>query len=256
MEELHLIQDRWGIDEIRFSDDHFCMDAQWLKEFAPLYRKEIGRPFTVNARVDVLDEEKISLLAEAGCRLLCFGIETGRESLRNRVLKKKITDEQIFIAADLLNKYGIKYLSSNIIGLPGEQPEDAWKTIKINQKIGTHLPWYSMMQYYPGTQIHKDAVAADIIPEDFNPDFITNYFKNDYMRSDHIHELQNIHSFSILTSWLPWLTRPAQYLAHNFKSNILFKSIFKATYLLLSVRRANLSLKRIFTGLPRYWKRI
>ena len=255
LEDLRRVQSRWGIREVRFSDDHFALNAKWLEEFMPRYRKEIGRPFVVNARVDALDEEKIALLAEGGCRLLCFGIETGREDLRNQVLHKNIKDEDIYRVASLLRKYKILSLSSNIIGLPSESISDAWDTVRINQNAKVDLPWYSLMQYYPGTRIHAQAVEAGLISEDFDPGSITSYFRNDYLRQPNMHELTNIHNFAIAASWFPRLTPLFQQLA-QFPPNPLFRLFFKASYALLSFRRSNMGVKRVLTGFSYYWRRL
>ena len=255
LEDLRLVKERWGIREVRFTDDHFALDAKWLEAFIPRYRREIGRPFVVNARVDALDEEKIALLAEGGCRLLCFGIETGREALRNKVLQKNIKDEDIFRVAGLLRKYKIQSLSSNIIGLPGETSEDAWETVRLNQKAGVNLPWYSLMQYYPGTRIYAQALEAGLIPPGFNPGAITSYFRNDYLQQHNMRELTNIHSFSIVATWFPKLTPLFERLA-KLPPNSLFRLLFKASYSVLSFRRAHMDIKRVISGFGYYWRRL
>ncbi len=256
MRDLLEVKSRWGLDEVRFSDDHFTLDSTWLREFIPRYRKEIGRPFSVNARVDSLDEEKIALLAEGGCRLVCFGVETGREDLRNSVLKKHISDEEIHTISKLLKKHKIRFLTSNIIGLPGETADDAWETVRLNQRIGADLPWFSLMQYYPGTEIHKQASEAGLLPPDFDPGGIKSYFRNTYLKQGNMPELRNIHSFSILCCWLPFLTPLAAWLARTASPNALFRLVFTFCYGLLSIRRSNLGPGRIAKGFKHYLGRL
>jgi radical SAM superfamily enzyme YgiQ (UPF0313 family) len=252
IEEILEVKGRWGIDEIRFSDDHFALNTQWLREFSSLYKENVGRPYSVNTRVDVLDEEKIHYLKDSGCRLVCFGIETGREDLRNKVLKKNIKNDQIVRAAMLLKKYDIKFLSSNIIGLPNETVDDAWETVHINQRIKTNLPWFSMMQYYPGTQIYKEASETGLIGGDFNIDNIGSYFENDYLRQDNMNELQNVHAFSILVSRYKIFEPMARFLSSKFKPNRLFRMIFKISYLVLTLKRANFKVFRLLRGFKYY----
>lgn len=248
LREIEQVQDVSGIGEIRFSDDHFALDGEWLKRFAPEYKRRIGRPYSINARVDSLDEEKIRLLAKSGCRLVCFGVESGREDLRNQVLKKQISDRQLFQVAGWLKKHGIAFLSSNIIGLPDEAPSDAWKTIEMNQALGTDLPWYSLMQYFPGTEIFDDARRRNLIPEDFDVRAINGYFSNEYIWNPHLAELQNIHSFSIVASWFPSISWMAKILAKTFPPNKIFRFVFFFSYFLLTAKRANYPL--------RHWLRI
>jgi radical SAM superfamily enzyme YgiQ (UPF0313 family) len=249
------VRQRWGIDEIRFSDDHFALNPGWLREFTRVYREKIGRPYTVNARVDALDEERILCLKESGCRLVCFGVETGSEEARNRVLRKNISDEQIFRVAALLKKHRLPFLTSSIIGLPRETAADAWKTVRLNRSIGTDLPWYSMMQYFPGTEIHREAVAAGLLDARYSVDDITGYFENSYLRQPNLGELQNIHSFSILASWFGFLEPPARFLARRFPPNALFRGVFRLSYWVLSARRANLGLFKILSGLRHYLRK-
>ncbi len=256
MKELIDVIEKWGIDQVRFSDDHFALDIAWLREFSIAYRKLIAKPYTINARADILNEERIVLLKESGCRLVCFGVETGNEDARNNILNKKISDKQIIQSATLLKKYGIRFLTSNIIGLPNETPEDAWKTIEINQKIGTDLPWYSMMQYYPGTLIYQNACKAGLIGHEYDVDKMGSYFENDYLQQDHMDELKNIHSFSIIVTWIKPLTPLAKILAKKIAPNIFFKIIFKLSYSILTLKRANFSFLRILKGLKYYLKSV
>ncbi|MCL1985020.1 MAG: B12-binding domain-containing radical SAM protein, partial [Betaproteobacteria bacterium] len=255
LDDLLRVQRAWGLDEVRFSDDHFTMDIQWLRAFLPAYSKHVGRPYSVNARVDTLSEEKIAMLAESGCRLVCFGVETGREDLRNAVLKKVITNDHIHEAARLLKKYKIPFLTSNIIGLPNETPRDAWATVRLNQKIRTPLPWYSMMQYFPGTQIFDQAVAAELITCDFTPDMITSYFSNEYIRQPHMKELRNIHSLSIITTRLPCLTPLVRWLARQVPPNAFFRFLFALSNGVLAARRARFPLLRMIKGFRYYLKK-
>ena len=256
IEELKEVNAKWGIREVRFSDDHFVLNVEWLRELVSLYKKEVGVPYSINARVDVLDEEKIALLKETGCRLVCFGIESGRELLRNMVLKKRISDEQIFQAARLLKKYKIKFLSSNIIGLPNEKAEDAWQTIEMNQKIGTDLPWFSMMQYYPGTEIYDTAIREGLLDADYDVDKMGSYFRNEYLKQGNMNELRNIHSFSILVSRFRFLEPLAKILARKVRPNRLFQIIFKLSYLHLTFRRSNMGVLRVLHGWTFYRSRI
>jgi radical SAM superfamily enzyme YgiQ (UPF0313 family) len=245
IQELHEVRQQWGIDEVRFSDDHFALNVRWLEDFTNVYQKEIKRPYSINARVDILNEERISMLKRSGCRLVCFGVETGREDLRNRILKKNIKDEQIIQTAKLLKKYKIKFLASNIIGLPNEKTDDAWKTIEINQKIHTDLPWFSMMQYYPGTEIYAYAKEQGLLSDKYNLDEPGGYFKNNFLQQSNISELRNIHSFSILVSRYKWLSPCLRFFAGRFKPNPLFRLIFKLSYLYLTLKRTHLSIWRL-----------
>ena len=41
---------RGPLTHVHFSDDLFTNDPEWLREFAPLYRRTVGVPFTERSR--------------------------------------------------------------------------------------------------------------------------------------------------------------------------------------------------------------
>jgi len=254
IQELEEVLGQWGIKEARFSDDHFALDAGWLGTFASAYKARIKRPYTINARADCLDEARIAMLKESGCRLVCFGVETASEEARNRVLNKRITDEQIFQAGRLLKKYRIPFLTSNIIALPHETAEQAWKTVEFNQRLKTDLPWFSLMQYYPGTGIYAYAKEHGLLDERYNAERIGGYFGHTYLAQENAGELENIHALSILATRVPFLLPLCKYLAKKCRPTILFRLIFKATYLHLTLERAHLGIWRLIRW-GRYYRK-
>lgn len=149
--EIRNLQLRSKVDSIFFMDDTFSLNKKWLQQFLPLYKTEINIPFLCLVRADTIDEEICDLLANANCQIVGFGIESGDENLRNKVLKKKVTDEQIYRTASLLKKYHIKFMTFNMVGFPGETLVQAFKTVEINIQIGTDYPRCGVFTPYPGT---------------------------------------------------------------------------------------------------------
>ena len=73
------------------------------------------------------------------CRSECdnvrFGIEAGDYDIRNRILDKNLKDEKIYEVADLLHKHKISFITFNLFASPEETYEQAWETIRINQRV-------------------------------------------------------------------------------------------------------------------------
>ncbi|MDD5281882.1 MAG: radical SAM protein [Candidatus Omnitrophica bacterium] len=140
---------------VAFEDDSFVVDKNWLREFSSKYSKAIRYPFFCNARADQIDEESISLLKNANCRLIRVGIESGDEYLRNVILRKGITNNDIVKTFQLAKKYGIKALSFNMLGLPFETEELIRKTVKLNQEVRPDFIALSYFRPYPGTDLYN-----------------------------------------------------------------------------------------------------
>jgi len=151
LEEIKNLRSYSKVDSIFFMDDTLSLNKRWIQQFLPLYGKEIAIPFLCLVRADTIDEDICALLAGANCRIVGFGVESGDENLRNDILKKRITDEQIYRAASLLKKYGIRFMTFNMLALPGETIEQAFKTVEMNINIGTDYPRSGIFTPYPGT---------------------------------------------------------------------------------------------------------
>jgi radical SAM family uncharacterized protein len=75
-------------------------------------------------RADSLTEELVASLKMSGHRTLTLAPETGTERLRG-VIRKTITDEQLYAACDIIRRHGIPNLRCYfMIGLPGETMDD------------------------------------------------------------------------------------------------------------------------------------
>jgi anaerobic magnesium-protoporphyrin IX monomethyl ester cyclase len=72
-----------------------------------MYKREIGYPFMCTTRANLMDEELARMLSNAGCQTVSVGIETGNELIREKVLNKKVSDEQMIECGRIVRKYWI-----------------------------------------------------------------------------------------------------------------------------------------------------
>ena len=63
-------------------------------------------------------------MRRAGCRLICYGIETGSQRLMD-ILKKKIDLDKVPGAVKMTRKAGIKTRGTFVLGIPTETREEA-----------------------------------------------------------------------------------------------------------------------------------
>ena len=167
MREIQDMQARYVLKIVIFVDDLFCQDVDWLTKFLEIYKKEIRLPFKCNVRADMMTEELVRTLKDAGLYSVAFGVESGNEKIRMEVLKKRIKDEDIIRCAGLLHKYGIRFTTFNIFATPTETVEDAFKTVEFNIRIKTDFPWASILSPYPMTEISRLVAKLNLLPEGF-----------------------------------------------------------------------------------------
>jgi radical SAM superfamily enzyme YgiQ (UPF0313 family) len=183
---------------IYFADDVFGMSKKWLYEFLPVYKQEVGLPFICLVRADIVasDRDYAFRLAEGGCKSVFFGVESGNEALRNKVLVKQLSDAQIEEAAKNLHDAGIPFRTYNIVGLPGETLDDAFSTVELNIRIKADYPWCSVFSPFPGTALTSLAIREGYLDRDFDPDnLMRSFFTDSPLKIEAIEQLQNLQKF-------------------------------------------------------------
>ncbi len=153
--EIRAVMESYSIRELEFYDDTFTLDRQRLEEFSNIYPKQIGIPFSINSRVDTIREDEYIMLKNAGCKRISFGVECGDSEIRNGILKRNQSDNQIIKAFRLAREFGIETLSYNMVGIPHETKESIAKTIDLNRVCKPDYVAVSIFNAYKGTELHE-----------------------------------------------------------------------------------------------------
>ncbi|MBU2063239.1 MAG: B12-binding domain-containing radical SAM protein [Candidatus Omnitrophica bacterium] len=143
-----------GIETIIFHDDCLLLKKKWFKQLLEIYAKDIALPFSMNARVELIDRETLASAKSAGLRVLSVGIEHGSENIRKKLLNRNMSNKQIIDAFETAHGLGIKTISYNIVGFPRERFSDMLETIKLNARVKTETIQISIFYPYPGTKLY------------------------------------------------------------------------------------------------------
>jgi len=171
LEEISKVRERYPLKFIKFEDDIFVLRAdEWLEEFSKKYSKRIGIPFNCLLRPDVVTEDIVKLLKEAGCFSISMAIDSGNQYLREKVLKRYMSNDRIEKAFHLANSHGIKTFSNTILGIPFAKVDNELESIKLNIKCKVAYADFSILMPYPKTEIGEYCIQNKI----FNAD-ISNY---------------------------------------------------------------------------------
>lgn len=219
IEEILQVKGVASMTRVHFSDDLFAVNRRWLREFAEKYPYHIQTPFSCNMRFDLIDEEMADLLKRANCFGVTCGIESGNDYIRNNIVGKKLSNEQIIQGARHLHNQGIKVLTSNIIALPGETLENAIETLRLNQKIKANFIRMNTLIPFPKTELTNYAIKHGYLPKDFNlKDIAIADPTHVYCKTDVENEFKNLCSLVLILLKLPILNRFIHYilrLKHN-----------------------------------------
>lgn len=132
---------------IKFYDDVFTFRSDdWLIDFAEKYPKVIGLPFHCLTRADLVrrDPKIIEYLKKAGIKSMSMSIEAGNPFIREHILKRGMSEEDIRFAFDICHKNGISTFSNTILAIPAPtlpRANDADFEPKV-QDLVKHLDGY------------------------------------------------------------------------------------------------------------------
>jgi len=217
---------KYGLKLIRFPDDTFTGNRRWLLEFLSKYKEEVKLPYTGLARANELNEDSVRMLKSSGCLNVYFGLETGDEAMRNKILKKNLTDKQIMDAAALLRKHQVRFGTYNMFGLPDETLSMAFKTIKLNRKIKPDYVINNVFQPYPKTEIADYAAEHGML----NPNigYLETMNEGSILQVKDINRLINLCRFAYLAVKAPVLT-PLIKVLIKLPPNKFYKMVFDIT---------------------------
>jgi radical SAM superfamily enzyme YgiQ (UPF0313 family) len=114
-------------------------DYPWIGDLLRVL-DEYGVEISISSlRADSLTEELVAALQKGGHRTLTIAPEAGTERLR-RVIRKAISDEQLYTACDLVRRHGIPNLKCYfMIGQPTETREDVEAIVDLAARLRDRL---------------------------------------------------------------------------------------------------------------------
>jgi radical SAM superfamily enzyme YgiQ (UPF0313 family) len=161
-QEIRHLVDTVQPEYLLFADDSFlARPREELDEFVAMYR-EFRIPFWFNTRPEtLLDATRLDDLKAVGCDRIAFGIECGNEAFRIRYLHRRISNDTVIRASEVVAESGIPYSVNAIIGFPHETRELIVETIELCRRLADpdNITVHIFTPYY-GTEMRRIAVEA------------------------------------------------------------------------------------------------
>jgi radical SAM superfamily enzyme YgiQ (UPF0313 family) len=184
--ELRELKERWPTQFIKFYDDMFILNRKvdaWLEEFAELYPREVGLPFFCLTRCNILTKENLAALKKAGLHSLTMSIEAGNEYVRNKIVKRHMTQEQILEAYDLCYQNKVVTFANTILGIPVRKDimEAQGKTaidydiesLDLNIRCRVTYADFPVLHPYPGCELTEYTIQNGFFDGDFDKLFFS-----------------------------------------------------------------------------------
>ncbi|MFQ5575778.1 MAG: B12-binding domain-containing radical SAM protein [Anaerolineae bacterium] len=147
-----------GINNVMMYADLFTVNRRQVVSICKaMIESNIDMKWMCNSRVDFVDEEMLSLMGQAGCHMISWGIESGSEEILKRA-RKGASPAKAEQALRWARAAGIKNFGYFIIGLPGETEETIKQTIAFSKKLPLNVAIFHIAAPYPGTPFFYEVV--------------------------------------------------------------------------------------------------
>ena len=172
-DDIKEVKDKYGINAVEFYDSNFFVSEKRVVEFSKLIKKE-NLVWWGEGRIDTIDkyaDESLSLMREAGCKMIFHGAESGNDEMLKKMDKGGTqTGEQIKKFAARMAKFDIIPEYSFVVGTPADTEDQVNAQIdfdirfireikEINPKTEIIIYVYSPVPT-EGSQMSNDVIKS------------------------------------------------------------------------------------------------
>ena len=136
-----------GVRTVRFFDQAFALDEEWLTAFLTAYKRQCDLPFRCHLRVQAADEGTVARLAEAGCRLADVEVMSSSYLIRYEIFGMDLSGEQIRACFTRLQAAGIRSRAILYLGAPYESEASLEETRTMLRDLKPDIA--DLRPYYP-----------------------------------------------------------------------------------------------------------
>jgi radical SAM superfamily enzyme YgiQ (UPF0313 family) len=165
IEEMRYLESL-GIKELWFKDLTFGANKERTRRLLNrMLDEQLRFTWVCLSRVNVLDEELLSLMKSAGCHTIQLGIETADEKLLGQY-SKPFTREQVERTVAMCKKAGIRVLAHFMLGLPGDTEENINATIRLALRLKPEFASFNIAMPRMGTRFRQKALERGLVGTD------------------------------------------------------------------------------------------
>lgn len=203
--ELRWLVEHYGSLTLYWGDEIFFWSKRERLDFCRVLKDcQLPIQFIIQLRADLIDEELIQALQEAGCVKVCIGAESGSDRLL-RVANKCVTAAQIEHAIQVCVRAGMACKTWWMVGLPGGDKEDQLMALDIIERSRPNEVAVHQFVPLPGSEFWDKAGEYGIhLPDEASFENL-NYYSNptvlsyDYISGQELYDILKTYERRLLT---------------------------------------------------------
>jgi len=165
LDEMGHLHTTYGVDDFDIEDDTFNFDRERVIAICDgLHRRGLDVKLTIpnGVRGDILTEEVIDALVDAGMYMCMFALESGSPRIQ-KLTRKNLNIPKFLENCAYAARRRVFIQSCCMMGFPTETEEDLQQTIDVAAGAAFHTASFFTVTPYPGTPLHD--LAQEMCPE-------------------------------------------------------------------------------------------
>ena len=156
IDELKILRDQYQVRYVFFQDDTLTLARKRIESLCRRLREEqLHINFGCFSRVEVFDAELAGMLAQAGCQLVIFGVESGVPEVLKKI-SKHISLHQAEQAIVNCRDNGIQSYASFVVGFPFETEAQIRQTLAFGKSIDASRVTFNPFVPFPGCSLYNE----------------------------------------------------------------------------------------------------
>lgn len=171
IEEMRLLKEKYGIEEILIEDDNFTANPRRAEKICDLmiqnnFDFKWDTPNGVAAFA--LNDNLIQKMQKAGCYKINIAVESGNQDTLKNIIKKPLDLSKVEHIVEFCRKIDLDFGIFLILGMPDDTLDAMWDNYKFARKIRVFDPFISVATPYPGSEIYDLCNEKGYLSSDFS----------------------------------------------------------------------------------------
>lgn len=161
--EIKAAQEHWGFKKIRFDDEVFFFQRDWLTEFCEKFPREVGLPFDIFIEPKLVTEERFTMLRDAGLEAVNMGVQA-TERVTGHLYDRRVKNRTVEDIAELFHRLGIRPHFQLIFDDPVTTGDDHRKLFELIASFPQPFDLYLFsMTVFPGSELNAKLIENGLI---------------------------------------------------------------------------------------------
>ncbi|HAT49654.1 MAG: B12-binding domain-containing radical SAM protein [Nitrospirae bacterium] len=170
--EMDLFRSAYGMD-MMYLVDEVVMTTDHRTDELREHLHDLKTPFVFMERPELIRENRVRDLKEAGAYSCSIGIESGNEAFRRTILKRNMPDQKILDSYRLMQQHGIRTHAFVMMGMPEQSELVMRDSIRLLQTIQPDSAQATTFYPLPATELYTKVLAMDLFDPKIRP---SNYY--------------------------------------------------------------------------------